>query len=224
MSSLSNSLKRNLLAGLLVLIPFGITLIIVLKISTWVVGIISFAPAIIIDSLADLPNPLRQYVAFSIGFIGALLIIISVGVVARNYVGSKLVHFGERIIAKIPFANTLYSASKQIIEAVLLSKGFQGIKRVVLLEFPRKGIYSIGFVTGSISGNVHAEVSEKNLLSVFVPNTPNPTSGFYLMVSEDDVHELSLSVEQAFKVIISGGIASKDIEFIKKNKKNNFQA
>jgi len=224
MSSLSNSLKRNLLAGLLVLIPFGITLIIVLKISTWVVGIISFAPANIIDSLSDLPNPLRQYVAFSIGFIGALLIIISVGVVARNYVGSKLLNFGEGIIAKIPLANTLYSASKQIIETVLLSKGFQGIKRVVLLEFPRKGIYSIGFVTGSISGNVHSELSEKNLLSVFVPNTPNPTSGYYLMVTEDDLYELSLSVEQAFKVIISGGIASKDIEFIKKNKNNNIQA
>jgi len=224
MSSLSNSLKRNLLAGLLVLIPFGITLIIVFKISTWVVGIISFAPANIIDSLSDLPNPLRQYVAFSIGFIGALLIIISVGVVARNYVGSKLLNFGEAIIAKIPLANTLYSASKQIIEAVLLSKGFQGIKRVVLLEFPRKGIYSIGFVTGSISGNVHSELSDKNLLSVFVPNTPNPTSGYYLMVTEDDLYELSISVEQAFKVIISGGIASKDIEFIKKNKNNNIQA
>lgn len=224
MSSLSNSLKRNLLAGLLVLIPFGITLIIVLKISTWVVGIISFAPANIIDSLSDLPNPLRQYVAFSIGFIGALLIIISVGVVARNYVGSKLLNFGEGIIAKIPLANTLYSASKQIIETVLLSKGFQGIKRVVLLEFPRKGIYSIGFVTGSISGNVHSVLSEKNLLSVFVPNTPNPTSGYYLMVTEDDLYELSISVEQAFKVIISGGIASKDIEFIKKNKNNNIKA
>ena len=223
MSGLSNSLKRNLLAGLLVLIPFGITLIIVFKISTWVVRIISFAPANIFESLAELPQPLRQYVTFSIGFIGALLIIIFVGILARNYVGGKLLGFGEKIIARIPFANTIYSATKQIIEAVLLSKGFQGIKRVVLLEFPRKGIYSIGFVTGAISGNVHNELSDKKLLSVFVPNTPNPTSGYYLMVTEDDVYELSITVEQAFKVIISGGIASKDIEFIKNSKKNNIE-
>jgi uncharacterized membrane protein len=224
MSSLLNSIKRNLLAGLLVLIPFGITLLIVFKISTWVVGIISFAPANMFDSLADLPKPLHQYVTFSIGLIGALLIIISVGVAARLYIGKKLLEFGESIIAKIPFANTVYSATKQIIETVLLSKGFQGIKRVVLLEFPRKGIYSIGFVTGNISGNIHSDISDKNLLSVFVPNTPNPTSGFYLMVSEDEIHELSLSVEQAFKIIISGGIASKDIEFIKQIKNNNNQA
>lgn len=223
MSSLSNSLKRNLFAGLLVLIPFGITLIIVFKISTWVVRIISFAPANIFESLSELPEPLRQYVTFSIGFIGALLIIVFVGVLARNYIGGKLLGFGEKIIEKIPFANTIYSATKQIIEAVLLSKGFQGIKRVVLLEFPRKGIYSIGFVTGTISGNVHNELSDKNLLSVFIPNTPNPTSGYYLMVTEDDVYELSITVEQAFKVIISGGIASKDIEFIKKNNKNHIE-
>lgn len=222
MIALLNSLKRNLLAGLLVLIPFGITLIVIFKISTWVVGIISFAPAsILFDSLDDLPKPLHQYVTFSIGFLGTILIVMSVGMVARNYVGKKLLGLGESIISRIPFANTIYSASKQIIETVLLSKGFQGIKRVVLLEFPRKGIYSIGFVTGSISGNVNTGISDKQLLSVFIPNTPNPTSGFYLMVTEDDVHELSLNVEQAFKVIISGGIASKDIEFIKKIKKNN---
>lgn len=224
MSSFSNSIKRNLLAGLLVLIPFGITLIIVFKIGTWVVGIISFAPANIFDFLTHLPDPLRQYVTFSIGFIGTLLIIISAGVITRNYLGSKLLHFGESIIARIPLANTIYSASKQIIEAVLLSKGFQGIKRVVLLEFPRKGVYSIGFVTGNISGNIHSGIAEKSLLSVFIPNTPNPTSGFYLMVNEDDVYELSITVEQAFKVIISGGIASKDIEFIKKDKNNYNQA
>ena len=219
-----NSIKRNILAGLLVLIPFGITLIIVFKISTWVVGIISFAPANIFESLSHLPKPIQQYVTFSVGLVCALLIIIFIGVVARHYLGKKLLDFGESIIAKIPFAGTIYSASKQIIEAVLLSKGFQGIKRVVLLEFPRKGIYSIGFVTGNISGNIHHDVSAKNLLSVFIPNTPNPTSGFYLMVTEDDVHELSLSVEQAFKVIISGGIASKDIDFIKEIKKHNSQA
>jgi uncharacterized membrane protein len=222
MSQVSSSVKRSFLTGLLVIIPFGLTLFVVYKISLWVVGIISFVPAKFIEPLSVIPKPLYQYVTFSIGLIGALIIIISIGVVARNYLGGKLLHFGESIISKIPFARTIYSASKQIIETVLFSRGFKGIKKVILLEFPRKGIYCLGFVTGNVINNINNNSNEE-LLSIFVPNTPNPTTGYYLMLPESEVHEVALSVEDAFKVIISGGLAAKDFELIIQNKKNDNQ-
>lgn len=220
MSRISSSVRRNFITGLLVIIPFGLTLLVVYKISLWVVGIISFVPAKFIAPLADIPKPLYQYVTFSIGFIGALIIIVAIGIIARNYLGGKFVNYGESVINKIPFARSIYSASKQIIETVLLSRGFNGIKRVVMLEFPRKGIYSLGFVTGNVLNRVNGEGNGK-LLSIFVPNTPNPTSGFYLMLPENDVKEVSISVEDAFRIIISGGLASKDFELIKKDTRND---
>ena len=222
MSQVSSSVKRSFLTGLLVIIPFSLTLFVIYKISLWVVGIISFVPAKFIEPLSVIPKPLYQYVTFSIGLIGALIIIVFVGIVARNYLGGKFLHFGENIISKIPFARTIYSASKQIIETVLFSRGFKGIKRVILLEFPRKGIYSLGFVTGNVVNNINKNTDE-TLLSIFIPNTPNPTSGYYLMLPERDVQEVSLSVEEAFKIIISGGLASKDFELVKQSKKNDNQ-
>jgi len=214
-----NSLKRNFITGLLVIIPFGLTLLIVFKISVWIVGIISYAPASIFESLLVLPKPLYSYVTFSIGLIGAILIIVSVGLVARNYLGKKLLGFGEAIISRIPFARTIYSASKQIIETVLLSRGFKGIKRVIVLEFPRKGIFCLGFVTGNVKNNLYSNNKDEKLLSIFVPNTPNPTTGYYLMIPESDVHDISITIEEAFKVIISGGLASRNFELIKQSKK-----
>ena len=196
---------------------FGLTLFVVYKISLWVVRVISFVPAKFIEPLSVIPQPLYQYVTFSIGLIGALVIIVSVGIVARHYLGGKLLGFGESIISKIPFASTIYSASKQIIETVLFSTGYKGFKKVIMLEFPRKGIFCLGFVTGNVANKARDDTDE-TLLSIFVPNTPNPTSGYYLMLPEREVQEVSISVEEAFKVIISGGLASKDFELIKQSK------
>ncbi|HSG31503.1 MAG TPA: DUF502 domain-containing protein [Thermodesulfobacteriota bacterium] len=216
MSHISGSIKRSFLTGLLVIIPFGLTLFVVYKISLWVVRFISFVPAKFIEPLSVLPKPLYQYATFSIGLIGALIIIIAVGIIARNYLGGKLLNFSENIISKIPFARSIYSASKQMIETVLFSRGFKGIKRVIMLEFPRKGIFCLGFVTGNVA-NKAIDDTDDTLLSIFVPNTPNPTSGYYLMLPESEVQEVSITVEEAFKVIISGGLAAKDFELIKKS-------
>ncbi|NIP32207.1 MAG: DUF502 domain-containing protein [Candidatus Dadabacteria bacterium] len=219
MSKLTSSIERNFLTGLLVIIPFGLTLFVVYKISLWVVRVISFVPAKFIEPLSVIPKPLYQYVTFSIGLVGALIIIVFIGIIARHYLGGKLLGFGESIISKIPFARTIYSASKQIIETVLFSTGFKGFKRVIMLEFPRKGIFCLGFVTGNVANKARDDTDE-TLLSIFVPNTPNPTSGYYLMLPEKEVQEVSISVEDAFKVIISGGLAAKDFELIKKSNKD----
>ncbi len=209
MKLITRSLRRNFLAGLLVTIPFGLTIFILFKLGKWIIGLVSAAPAkVLIKPLSELPPPLFQAATFAIGITGTILIVLIVGAFTRNYIGRKLLSIGEGLISKIPFARTIYTATKQIIETLFFSVGFKGIKRVVMFEFPRKGVYSIGFVTGVVKGNSEYTASEKRLLSIFIPTAPNPTTGYYIMVPEDEVKELPISVEEAFRIIMSVGLAS----------------
>lgn len=218
MKRITGSLKRNFLAGLLVTIPFGLTLFILLKLGKWIIGLVSAAPAkFLIKPLSELPPLLFQFATFAIGISGTILIVLIAGAIARNYIGRKLLGFGEGLISKIPLARTVYTATKQIIEALLHGTGFKGISRVVMFEYPRKGIYSIGFVTGVLQ---HTE-SGKRLLGVFLPTAFNPTGGYYIMIPEDEVKELSISVEDAFRIIVSGGLASNQSESARLSEKDD---
>ncbi len=209
MKRIIGSLRRNFLAGLLVTIPFGLTILILFKLGKWIVGLVSAAPArFLIRPLSELPPFLFQFVTFAIGITGTVLIVLVAGAITRNYIGRKLLGLGEGLISRIPLARTIYTATKQIIETLFLSTGFKGISRVVMFEYPRKGIYSIGFVTGVLQ---QAE-SGKRLLGVFLPTAFNPTGGYYIMIPEDEVKELSMSIEEAFRIIISGGLASNQSE------------
>jgi uncharacterized membrane protein len=125
-----------------------------------------------------------------------------------NLLGQKLIDTGERLISNIPLVKNVYAAVKQIADAVRSSTG-KNYRRVVLIQYPRKGIYTLAFVTGVSEGEIQEKTQDK-VINLFVPTTPNPTSGFYLMVPETDVINLDMSVEDAFKLLISGGMVSSD--------------
>jgi len=141
-----------------------------------------------------------------LGLVLALILVFVVGLLARNIVGSKIVHWTDSIVNRIPLARIIYVAIKQLLEGIFLPQT-KAFRRAVMVEFPRKGAYSIGFQTGVSRGEVQDKTA-KRVVNVFVPTTPNPTSGFFIMVAEEEVIPLSMSVEDAFKLIISGGIVS----------------
>lgn len=220
MSFIGRSLNRNFLAGLIITIPFGLTALILFKLGKWVVQVLSVAPANFIKPLAMLPSPWFEITTFAVGFSGTIFIVLVLGALARNFIGGKLIGLGESIIARIPLARTIYTATKQIIETLFLDSAFKGFKHVVMIEYPRKGIYSLGFLTSSVELGEYNPMPGKNFVGVFIPTSPNPTSGYYTMIPEEDVTELSIGTEDAFKIIMSIGLAANqggESIFIKKN-------
>jgi uncharacterized membrane protein len=186
-------LKKYFLSGLIVVVPISITIYIL----------------IIVIKFTDKLYP-TSYLSFyfpGFGIIITLCIILLVGIVTTNIIGKRFISIGERIIARIPMVKAIYHSIKQIAEAIFSTED-KGFRRVVLIEYPRKGVFAMAFVTGITRGEVQ-EKTDKKVLNVFVPTTPNPTSGFYLMVPEDEVTELSITPEEAFRLIVSGGMASK---------------
>ena len=137
------------------------------------------------------------------GFIALILLIIGTGLLARNYFGKKLIAMGESIVARIPIISRIYSTIQQISQAFFSEKR-EVFKKAVLFEYPRKGIYSIGFYTQDTRGPVQ-DALEHDVVSIFLPTTPNPTSGFLLFVPKDEIIDLNLTVEEALKLVISGG-------------------
>ncbi len=213
MKYLYSFFRNNILTGILVTVPFALTIFVLYKLGTWIIGLVSAAPNKFIGELVNQHNPLvSQTILFLIGLLGTLLIVLIVGAVARNILGRKLVGFSEYLITKIPFARTIYIATKQIVETVMGRGGMKNLKRVAMFEYPRKGIYSIGFITGTIEDGIQHNRSGQKLVSIFVPTTPNPTSGYYIMLPEEDIKELSISVEDAFRIIMSAGLAANNSE------------
>lgn len=198
-------LKNDLIAGLLVVIPLATTIWLTITIATWV-----------INFLTRIPKQLNPYNNFHpilvnllnlvVGLTVPLLFILLIGLMARNIAGRWLLDFGEQILQAIPLAGSVYKTLKQLLETIFKdSKG--KFRRVILVEYPRRGIWALGFVTGSMSSDIQAQMT-RPMLSVFIPTTPNPTTGWYAIVPEDEVLDVSMSIEDAFKVVISGGIVS----------------
>ncbi len=212
MKGFLNSIKQNFIAGIIVIIPFGLTAFILYKLIRWIVKIFSKTPAKILAPLTELPQSVFEIITFSIGIFTTLFLVLFIGALARNYLGRRLVGFGEVIISKIPFARTLYIAIKQIIETLFFTADMKNLKRVGMVEYPRKGIRSIGFITGSTEPGQHHNKTDQNLVSIFIPTTPNPTSGYYIMVPKEDVIELDISVEDAFRLIVSAGLSTNKID------------
>ena len=208
MKSVTSSIRQNILAGIVVLVPFGLTIFILYKLGKWVIAWVSAAPARFIKPIEALSEPFFQLATFSIGLFGTLIIVLIIGTIARNFIGRKLVNFFESLISRIPLARTVYIATKQIIETLFFATGMRNLKRVAMFEYPRKGIFSIGFITGTLNPGEHHNSTDRTLYSIFVPTTPNPTSGYYIMVPEEDVMELDISVEDAFRLIVSAGLAT----------------
>jgi uncharacterized membrane protein len=144
-----------------------------------------------------------------VSFVALVLVILGTGAFARNFVGAQAVAFGERILARIPVVRRIYLAVRQISEALFADR--KGVfRRAVLFEYPRKGIWSVGFVTAESSGEVDSELPGVAHYHVFLPTTPNPTSGYLLMIPKEECRPLDMSIEDALKLIISGGAVSPD--------------
>ncbi|MGL5076078.1 MAG: DUF502 domain-containing protein, partial [Waterburya sp.] len=150
---------------------------------------------------------------FSVGLAVPLLSILIIGLMARNIVGRWLLDFGEQFLQAIPLAGSVYKTLKQILET-LLGDSKSKFRRVIIVEYPRKGVWSLGFVTGQLSPQLQSHLQEE-MINIFIPTTPNPTSGWYAIVSQKDVIDIDISIEDAFKVLISGGIVTPDTPTVK---------
>ncbi|MBD2443221.1 DUF502 domain-containing protein [Dolichospermum sp. FACHB-1091] len=205
MERLKQDLKNDLIAGLLVLIPLATTIWLTITIATWVINFLTQIPKQLnpFDGL----NPiLVNILNLLVGLAVPLLSILVIGLMARNIAGRWLLDVGERLLHAIPLAGQVYKTLKQLLETLLKDSNGK-FRRVVLVEYPRQGIWSIGFVTGVISNEIQNHIS-RPVISIFVPTTPNPTTGWYAIVPEEEVINLSISVEDAFKIVVSGGIVS----------------
>ncbi|MCY7278043.1 MAG: DUF502 domain-containing protein [Phormidesmis sp. CAN_BIN44] len=204
---LKQDLKNDLIAGLLVVIPLATTIWLTITIANWVINFLTRIPKQI-NPFDDLNPFLVNLLNLTVGLTVPLLCILLIGLMARNIAGRWLLNFGERILEAIPLAGAIYKTLKQLLETVFKDSNGR-FRRVVLVEYPRPGVWSIGFVTGAIGAEVQSHFSSE-MLSVFIPTTPNPTTGWYAIVPESSVINLALPIEDAFKVIISGGIVSPD--------------
>ena len=190
--------RRYLIAGLLVWLPIGVTVFLV----RIMIGLMD-------RSLLLLPSQFRpeNVIGFGIpglGFLLTIIVLLLTGVLAANFVGKSMVSFGESLLDRIPFVRSIYSATKNFTEIVFSGSG-QSFKKVLLIEYPRKGIYSLAFQTSSELGEVQERVGE-DLVCTFVPTTPNPTSGYIIVLPKKDIIELDMEVEQALKMIMSLGV------------------
>lgn len=193
-------MRKYFITGLLVLIPLVITV--------WVIKtLIDFMD----QSLLLLPQSLQPEHVFGwhipgLGALLTLLIVFLTGLATANLFGRKLLELGETVLARIPVVNSVYSSVKQVSDTLFSSKG-QAFRKALLVQYPRQGSWTIAFQTGQPGGEVLGHLGE-GLVSIYVPTTPNPTSGFFLMMPSKDVIELQMSVETALKYIISMGVVA----------------
>ncbi len=193
--SLFARLRGYFLAGILVTAPIGITFYL-----TWIFLVF------IDDSVTSLiPQKFYpQTTVPGIGIIVALTGFILIGWFAKNFFGRMVLRFSEYLVDRMPVIRNLYGAIKQILETIMASQS-QAFRDVVMLEYPRKGVFSIGFVTGTSKGEIQ-RVTTDETINVFVPTTPNPTSGYLLFVPKKELYFLDMTVEEGVKLVISGGI------------------
>ena len=205
---LQQDLKNDLIAGLLVVIPLATTIWLGTTVSRFVLAFLTSIPKQF-NPFNTLNPLLQELINLGVGLLVPLLGILLIGLMARNIVGRWLLEFGEGTLLRIPLAGSVYKTLKQLLETFLQGSGGNRFRRVVLVEYPREGLYAVGFVTGTIGSAVQADFQE-SMLSVFIPTAPNPTTGWYAVVPERLVKDIDLSVEDAFRTIISAGIVSPD--------------
>lgn len=194
-------LRTYFFTGLVVAAPIAITIYLT-------VAFVSFVDAQVARLLPEALQPWAQ-LPFTIPGLGVLLVVIALvmlGAFTANVAGRWLIGLGERLVGRMPVVRNIYNALKQIFETVL-AQSDQSFKQVALIEYPRPGVWALAFVTGPTRGEIQARSNEE-LLSVFLPTTPNPTSGFLLFIPRRDVVILDMTVEEGAKLIISGGLVA----------------
>ena len=185
-------LRRKFLTGLIILLPTMLTGWILFRLFRSVDSILK--PIVERYPFLDIPG---------LGFIAVIIILLLMGIFAGNFIGRRIIHWAEKGIGQIPLVSKLYTAFKQMSEVFLQEKR-TAFRRAIILEYPRRGVYSVGFVTSTWSYH-DAKGNEKVFINVFLPTTPIPTSGLFLMVPEEDTTPMNCSVEEALKMVISGG-------------------
>jgi uncharacterized membrane protein len=196
--------KRYIITGLLIWVPLVITLwVLNLLVSTMDQTLLLLPQRFRTESWLGLHIP-------GLGVVLTLLVVFSTGVLAANIIGQRLVHFWEGVLARIPVVNSIYRGVKQVSDTLFSPTG-QAFRKAVLVQWPREGMWTIAFLTGTPGGDV-ANHLDGDYLSIYVPTTPNPTGGYFVMVRRVDTIELDMSVDDALKYIISMGVVAPEIE------------
>jgi len=191
-------LRKYLIAGILVWLPLGVTVLVVkLFVDLMDRTLLLIPPQYTPEALLGFSIP-------GLGVLLSVLIILFTGMVAANLLGGKLVALWESILARIPLVRSVYSAVKQLTETLFSPSG-QSFRKVLLVEYPRKGAWTLAFQTGTDAGEAQQKTGE-DVINIYVPTTPNPTSGFFLMIPRRDVIELDMSVDEGLRMIISMGV------------------
>jgi len=193
-------LRRYLIAGLLVWVPLGVT-------------------ALVVKGLVDLmdrtllllppqwrPEALLGFSVPGLGLVLALVVLVATGALAANFLGRRLVAAGEAVLRRVPVVRSVYGAVKQVAETLFSSRG-DSFRKVLLVEYPRKGCWTLAFLTGAAAPEIERRAGEP-MVSVFVPTTPNPTSGFFLMLPRREVVELDMSVDEGLRLLLSMGVVA----------------
>jgi uncharacterized membrane protein len=192
-------LKKYFLTGLLVFIPIALCIYILKIVITGADRFLGLLPP------QYNPNTYLPFHVPGLGIIITLGVILLIGLFTANFVGKRLVYGIESLFAKIPLVRTIYTGAKEVVQTFIHDRPAQ-FHQVVLVEYPRKGIYCIAFVTGSPMGELASKV-DGDLLNLFIPTTPNPTSGFYILVPREETIPLNITIEDAFKLIMSAGMS-----------------
>ena len=191
-------LKKTLIAGLLIWLPLAITLWVLDFIVTTMDRILLLLPS------SWHPDNLLGFHLPGLGLVLSVLILLLTGVLAANIIGAQLIAWWEKLLARIPIVRSIYSGVKQVSDTLLASSG-QSFRRVVLIEFPQRGQWTLGFVVGAPGSFIERETAD-DVITVYVPTAPNPTSGYVLIVRHSEVRDLAISVDDALKFHLSLGV------------------
>lgn len=201
-STVWNQLKNALLAGLAVVLPVGLTV--------WVV----FSFASLVDSFLDIlppsvhPEELLKVELPGLGILITVVLVTTVGAISRYYIGQRIVVWVEQVFLRVPLLSGIYQGLKKLIDTLFSKEGMK-FRQVVMVEYPRRGIWAVAFLTGEDADwLITNEFDGDHPVSLFLPTTPNPTSGFFLLAPSGDVRLLDVTVEEAFKLIMSAGIVA----------------
>jgi uncharacterized membrane protein len=184
--------KKYFITGLLVILPIWATYY-----------VLSGLLSVIDNMLGDLPEYFLGLKFPGLGIITLILFVLLVGIFSANYIGRNVVRYGDSLMQRVPLVRGIYSTMKKIMDTFSMKHNFHG---VALVEYPRKGCYSVGFMTGEVRGESMGMAGR--FITVFVPTTPNPTAGFLLILPEEEVSRLEMTVEQGMKFIVSLGLVS----------------
>ena len=204
-----NALRRWLLSGLLVIVPLAVTA----GVLSWVIGLLDQTLWLLPQHWQDWLMAEGQFAGSGrirgMGVLLTLAILLVVGAIASNFVGKRLLGWGDALVRRIPVVRSIYTSVKQVSDTVFSESG-NAFRTAVLVQWPREGMWTIAFVTGAPGGEVQEYLGDDSFVAVYVPTTPNPTGGYFVMLRRSDCIELQMSVDAALKYIVSMGVVVPD--------------